>query len=78
VQSFPLGSPELEEFDRWWREIEQRCSPAAGRWTPVATENLGTLRHRRVRVIRGYGMMDRNEAPQFYPEVKGARGVAAE
>lgn len=56
-----------------WRAAED-----ARQWTPVATENLGTLRHRRVRVIRDYGMMDRNEAPQFYPEVKRAHDVAAE
>ena len=55
-----------------------RTAEAAGQWTPVATENLGTLRHRRVRVIRDYGMMDRNEAPQFYPEVKRPHRVAAE
>ena len=55
-----------------------RAAEAAWQWTPVATENLGTLRHRRIRVIRDYGMMDRNEAPQFYPEVKRAHGVAAE
>ena len=54
-----------------------RAAEATGQWTPVATEDLGTLRHRRVRVIRDYGMMDRNEAPQFYPEVKRAHGVAA-
>jgi heme-degrading monooxygenase HmoA len=56
-----------------WRDGE-----AAGRWTPVATADLGTLRHRRVRVIRDYGMTDRHEAPQFYPEVKRSYGVAAE
>jgi heme-degrading monooxygenase HmoA len=55
-----------------------RTAEAAGHWTPVATENLGALRHRRIRVIRDYGMMDRNEAPQFYPEVKRTHGVAAE
>jgi heme-degrading monooxygenase HmoA len=27
-------------------------------------------RHRRVRVVRDYGMFDRREAPQYYPEVK--------
>ena len=27
------------------------------------------LRHRRVRVIRDYGMFDRAEAPQYYPPV---------
>src|SRR5665213_3439363 len=30
----------------------------------------GKLRHRNVRIIRDYGMSDRREAPQFYPEVK--------
>jgi heme-degrading monooxygenase HmoA len=28
------------------------------------------LRHRTVRIIRDYGMSDRREAPQFYPEVR--------
>jgi heme-degrading monooxygenase HmoA len=55
-----------------WQDAE-----AARRWSPSTTE-LGKLRHRRVRVIRDYGMMDRNEAPQFYPEVKRPHGVAAE
>jgi heme-degrading monooxygenase HmoA len=55
-----------------WRDAE-----AARNWTPLAAPNLGTLRHRRVRVIRDYGMADRHEAPQFYPEVRGARGMAA-
>ena len=42
---------------------------AAERWTPKTVAG-GKLRHRRVRVIRQYGMSDRREAPQFYPEVK--------
>jgi hypothetical protein len=29
-------------------------------------------RLRRVRVIRDYGMFDRREAPQFYPDAEGA------
>jgi hypothetical protein len=29
------------------------------------------LRHRQVRIIRDYGMLDRREAPQFYPPVEG-------
>ena len=29
----------------------------------------GSVRHRRVRVIRDYGMFDRSEAPQYYPPV---------
>jgi hypothetical protein len=32
--------------------------------------HAGDLRHRRVRIIRDYGMNDRGEAPQFFPEVK--------
>jgi heme-degrading monooxygenase HmoA len=42
---------------------------AAGQWKP-RTVAEGKLRHRTVRVIRDYGMFDRREAPQFYPEVK--------
>jgi len=30
----------------------------------------GKLHHRSVRVIRDFGMSDRREAPQFYPDVK--------
>jgi heme-degrading monooxygenase HmoA len=37
---------------------------AAEAWHPVAP-----IRHRRVRVIRDYGLADRREAPQFYPDV---------
>lgn len=40
---------------------------AAEAWQPPAP-----ARHRRVRVIRDYGLLDRREAPQFYPTV--ARG----
>jgi heme-degrading monooxygenase HmoA len=34
-------------------------------------------RLRRVRVIRDYGMFDRREAPQYYPDVKGAETIHA-
>jgi hypothetical protein len=40
---------------------------AAAEAAPVPT--AGTIRHRRVRVIRDYGMFDRAEAPQYYPPV---------
>jgi heme-degrading monooxygenase HmoA len=43
-----------------------RDASAAGRWQP-RDPGLGTLRHRRVRVVRDYGMFDRHEAPQYYP-----------
>jgi heme-degrading monooxygenase HmoA len=50
---------------------------AAAAWTP-RRERPGELRHRRVRIIRDYGMFDRREAPQFYPVVKRPGDLAAE
>jgi heme-degrading monooxygenase HmoA len=41
---------------------------AAGAWRPRAPQQ-GELRHRQVRIIRDYGMFDRREAPQYYPDV---------
>jgi len=43
-----------------------RDAAAAGAWTPRGAE----VRHRQVRVVRDYGMFDRREAPQYYPEVR--------
>jgi heme-degrading monooxygenase HmoA len=41
-----------------------------------AFESSVSLRHdarlRRIRVVRDYGMNDRREAPQYYPEVRGS------
>ena len=54
-----------------WRDGE-----AAKAWTPMKPEAAASLRHRRVRVIRAYGMSDRREAPQFYPDVKRAADAA--
>jgi heme-degrading monooxygenase HmoA len=51
-----------------WRDAE-----TAGAWTPTRPDAIKSLRHRRVRIIRDYGMFDRREAPQFYPEVKRAK-----
>ena len=42
---------------------------AAEAWRPRAV-GPAEPRHRRVRVVRDYGMFDRREAPQYYPEVK--------
>ena len=57
-----------------WRDAE-----AAGAWAPSRPTDLAApLRHRRVRIIRDYGMFDRREAPQYYPEVARSRQVAAE
>jgi len=42
---------------------------AASAWHPT-TPAGHELRHRQVRIIRDYGMLDRREAPQFYPPVE--------
>lgn len=47
-----------------WRDVG-----AADAWRPRAAGQT-ELRHRTVRVVRDYGMFDRREAPQYYPEVK--------
>jgi heme-degrading monooxygenase HmoA len=44
--------------------VSWRDGAAADAWQPPSP-----ARHRRVRVIRDYGMTDRREAPQFYPDV---------
>jgi heme-degrading monooxygenase HmoA len=44
---------------------------AANQWMPVKTKEARTLRHRKIRIVRDYGMFDRREAPQFYPDAKG-------
>jgi heme-degrading monooxygenase HmoA len=55
-----------------WRDAD-----AAGSWTPAKPDMASSMRHRAVRVIRDYGMFERREAPQFYPEVKRAAEKAA-
>ena len=49
--------------------VSWRDEAAAEHWKP-RTVAEGKLRHCNIRVIRDYGMSDRREAPQFYPEVK--------
>jgi heme-degrading monooxygenase HmoA len=44
-----------------------RNASAAERWKP--SSGPVELRHRRVRIVRDYGMADRREAPQYYPPV---------
>jgi heme-degrading monooxygenase HmoA len=48
-----------------WRDAD-----TAQAWSPATSDAAQPLRHRHVRVIRDYGLFDRREAPQFYPEVK--------
>jgi len=47
-----------------WRDADT----AAG-WKPKQFTDAQAVSHRGVRVIRDYGMFERREAPQFYPEV---------
>jgi heme-degrading monooxygenase HmoA len=54
-----------------------RNADAARAWTPSRPDEVKSLRHRQVRVIRDYGMFERREAPQFYPEVKPSKHMAA-
>jgi heme-degrading monooxygenase HmoA len=50
--------------------VSWRAAGAADAWQPPASlADAGRIRHRRVRVIRDYGLADRREAPQFYPDV---------
>jgi heme-degrading monooxygenase HmoA len=53
-----------------WRDRE-----SAERFEGELTIPDGGLR--RVRLVRDYGMFDRREAPQYYPDAKGAESVQA-
>jgi hypothetical protein len=49
-----------------WRDAR-----SADQWTPVRTIEIETLRHRKIRIVRDYGMFDRRESPQFFSDAKG-------
>ena len=50
---------------------------SAKHWSPLKNDAIATLRHRAIRIVRDYGMFDRREAPQFYPDAKGAETIHA-
>ena len=52
-----------------WKTAED-----SDRWTPNSFGGVAELRHRRVRNVRDYGMFDRREAAQYYPDVKPRAG----
>jgi heme-degrading monooxygenase HmoA len=56
--------------------ISWRDHAAAERFEDELTVPEGA-RLRRVRVVRDYGMFDRREAPQYYPDAKGAATIHA-
>lgn len=70
------GSVDFELFDSIYTQgkavllASWRDEKAASSWSPAKPPSVSTLRHRQVRVIRDYGMFERREAPQFYPDVK--------
>lgn len=53
--------------------VAWKDAKAAARWAPKKISGIEKLRHRRVRIVRDYGRFDRREAPQFYPDIKGAK-----
>lgn len=81
------GNAAIADYDVWasiynpgkmallvgWRD-----AAAAGTWMPKTFDGIAQLRHRKVRIIRDYGRFDRREAPQFYPDIKGAATRHAE
>jgi heme-degrading monooxygenase HmoA len=48
-----------------WRDAR-----AADNWTPAKHPYMRVW-YRKIRVVRDYGMFDRREAPQFYPDIQG-------
>ena len=50
-----------------WRSVAE-----AEDFSPKSAPGAKILRHRSVRIIRDYGMFERREAPQFYPEARRA------
>jgi heme-degrading monooxygenase HmoA len=56
----------------FWRD-----AAAAQRRSPRHPAFAETLRFRRVRIIRDYGMFDRREAPQFFREIRSSEHIAA-
>jgi heme-degrading monooxygenase HmoA len=51
-----------------WKDVS-----TAQAFNPRLFAGISSLRHRQVRVIRDYGMSDRREAPQYYPDVRPAQ-----
>ena len=58
--------------------VSWQDAAAGSRWTPVKARGIQSLRHRRIRIVRDYGMFDRREAPQFHPDAKGGETRHAE
>jgi heme-degrading monooxygenase HmoA len=75
----PTDLPGLVEWDVFASIYQERKyilltswhdAAEAAEWPGPSSSNF---RHRRVRVIRDYGMFDRAEAPQYFPDAAGRR-----
>jgi heme-degrading monooxygenase HmoA len=70
------GLVELEVFESIYNPGKMALlaswsnAEAASAWSPAKPDSVASLRHRKVRIIRDYGMFERSEAPQYYPDVK--------
>lgn len=58
--------------------ISWKDAKTANQWTPDKTEKIDRLRHRKIRIVRDYGMFDRRESPQFYPDAEGQETIHPE
>lgn len=50
--------------------VSWRSAADAEEFSSKRTPGIKALRHRHIRIIRDYGMFERQEAPQFYPEAR--------
>ena len=48
-----------------------RSAVDAEGWVPRPFDGVAALRHRRLRSVRDYGMFERREAPQYFPDAPG-------
>src|SRR6202034_4433167 len=55
-----------------WKTAED-----SSRWTPKMFADVAKLRHRRARNVRDYGMFERREAAQYFPDAKCPMGSAS-
>jgi heme-degrading monooxygenase HmoA len=75
----PDGCIDVEAFENIYKPgsllllVFWRDAQAARTWRPEHPAGAERLRLRHVRIIRDYGMFDRREAPQFYPEAQPSR-----
>jgi heme-degrading monooxygenase HmoA len=71
------GVLDLEQFESIYNPgklllmVSWKDAASASVWQPTVPTG-SEVRHRQVRVVRDYGLLDRREAPQFYPAVEAA------